>query len=80
MKTLFAAIAALKIRLLHCLAAGANSMIGERRSGAALSQFGRSVTTYTCDTHRTFRVVRTFTHVGLPAMAVTATSSAGMRG
>ena len=80
MKTLFAATAALTMKLLHCLAAGSNSMIGEQRTGAALSQLGRSVTTYTCDTHRTFRVVTTFTRVGRPAMAVTGTSSAGLMG
>lgn len=80
MKVLFAATAALTMKLLHCLAAGSHSMIGERRTGAALSQLGRSVTTYTFDTNRTFRVVTTCTRVGLPAMAVTGTSSAGMRG
>lgn len=80
MKTLFAAIAALPLRFLHCLAAGANSMIGERRTGGMPSQLGGSVTTYTCDTHRTFRVVTTFTRVGRPAMAVTGSSSAGRMG
>jgi hypothetical protein len=75
MKALFAAIAALTMRLLHCLAAGTNPMIGEWRTGVVLSQFGRSVTTYTFDPHRTFRVATTFSRVGLPAMAVTGTDS-----
>jgi len=80
MKSLFAATAALKMRLLHCLAARSNSKIGERRTGAALSQLGGSVTTYIFDTNRTFRVVTTLTRVGRPARAVTGTYRAGMMG
>jgi hypothetical protein len=33
-----------------------------------------------CDTHRTFRVVTTFTRIGRPAMAVTDTSSTRVMG
>ena len=75
MKGLFAAAFAHTMTLLHCLAAGTNPMIGEWRTGAARAQFGRSVTTYTFDTHRTFRVAKTSTRFGLPAMAVTGTYS-----
>ena len=80
MRTLFAATAVFPMTVLHCLAAGSNSMIGERRTGAALSQLGPSVTTYTFATNRTFRVATKFTGVGLPAMAVTGTYRVGMMG
>jgi len=80
MKSLLAAAAALSVKFLHCLAAGSNSLIGERQTGAALPPLGRTVTTYTCDTHHTFRVRKPATRVGLPAVAVTCTSSTRMMG